>query len=72
MENHFTILSDTESKIVQMIAMEMSNKEIAIELNYSQRMIEYYISQIFKKWNVHTRVGIVAKAYQTKVLTIHI
>ncbi|MEV2908157.1 helix-turn-helix transcriptional regulator [Paenibacillus larvae] len=61
-------MSQTELRIIKMIAKEMPNKQIADELNYSQRMIEYYISDISKKLNVQTRVGIVAKAYKLKIL----
>lgn len=53
-------MSQTELRIIKMIAKEMPNKQIADELNYSQRMIEYYISDISKKLNVQTRVGIVS------------
>lgn len=61
-------MSQTELRIIKMIAKEMPNKQIADELNYSQRMIEYHISDISKKLNVQTRVGIVAKAYKLKIL----
>ncbi|HDR8272682.1 TPA: response regulator transcription factor, partial [Bacillus cereus] len=61
-------ISEIEDKIIQMIAKEMPNKEIAIELNYSQRMIEYHISKIINKLNVNTRVGIVAQAYKKQIL----
>lgn len=44
MENNIS-LSKTEKKLLQMIVDEMPNKKIAKELNYSQRMIEYYISR---------------------------
>ncbi|MEV2685460.1 helix-turn-helix transcriptional regulator [Paenibacillus larvae] len=68
MKNKIWGMSQTELRIIKMIAKEMPNKQIADELNYSQRMIEYYISDISKKLNVQTRVGIVAKAYKLKIL----
>ncbi|WP_374058382.1 response regulator transcription factor [Bacillus aquiflavi] len=61
-------ISQKELKIIEMIADEMPNKLIASELNYSQRMIEYYINSLTKKLNVQTRVGIVSKAYKMKLL----
>lgn len=60
--------SEVENQIIKMIAEEMPNKEIAKNLNYSQRMIEYHISNIIKKLNVHTRVGIVSRAYKYKII----
>ncbi|USK36451.1 LuxR C-terminal-related transcriptional regulator (plasmid) [Bacillus sp. F19] len=62
------LLNTIESTIIQMIASEMPNKEIALELNYSQRMVEYHINKITKKLNVQTRVGIIVKAYKNKIL----
>ncbi|TFH61927.1 response regulator transcription factor [Peribacillus frigoritolerans] len=60
--------NSVESRIIQLIASEVPNKQIALELNYSQRMVEYYISKISKKLEVHTRVGIVVKAFQNNIL----
>lgn len=37
-----------------MIANEMPNKLIALEPNYSQRIVEYHINEISKKMNVQT------------------
>jgi len=62
-------LSKFEIKIIQLIAEEKTNKEIAQILNYSQRSIEYKLTQIFKKLKVSTRVGLIAKAYQKKILS---
>ncbi|GGE83788.1 response regulator transcription factor [Priestia taiwanensis] len=69
MNNQTPNISEIEVEIIKMIAKEMPNKLIAHELNYSQRMIEYYISKVTKKLKVQTRVGIVSKAYQMKILS---
>lgn len=60
--------NNVENKIIHLIASEMPNKQIALELNYSQRMVEYYISSISKKLKVETRVGIIVKAFQNKII----
>ncbi|MED5049247.1 LuxR C-terminal-related transcriptional regulator [Bacillus siamensis] len=57
-----------EIQIIRLIAKEKPNKEIARELNYSQRNIEYNISKLCRKMNVHTRVGIIAKAYKRDII----
>ncbi|MCP3029624.1 response regulator transcription factor [Halobacillus sp. A5] len=59
--------SPIEERILDMIALEASNKEIALTLNYSQRNIEYHISKMMKRHNVQTRVGLVVKAYSFKL-----
>ncbi|MED2709024.1 MULTISPECIES: response regulator transcription factor [Bacillus cereus group] len=64
----YTEFSEMENQIIKMIAEEMPNKEIAKNLNYSQRMIEYHISNIIQKLNVNTRVGIVSRAYKYKII----
>ncbi|WP_062350745.1 response regulator transcription factor [Bacillus kwashiorkori] len=57
-----------ELLIIQLIAAEKTNKAIARELNYSQRMVEYYINKISKKLDAQTRAGIVYKACQLKLI----
>jgi DNA-binding CsgD family transcriptional regulator len=64
-----TLLNTIETTIIEMIANEMPNKEIASELNYSQRMVEYHINKISKKLDVQTRVGIIVKAYRKQIIT---
>lgn len=61
-------ISETEKRIILLIAKEIPNKEIASILNYSQRMVEYKINCIFKKLNVKTRVGIVTRAFQLGII----
>lgn len=63
-------ITEIEKEIIHMISLEYSNSNIADELNYSKRMIEYYIKGIASKLNVKTRVGIVAKSYKRKILKI--
>jgi DNA-binding NarL/FixJ family response regulator len=64
-----SLLNTIETTIIEMIANEMPNKEIASELNYSQRTVEYHINKISKKLDVQTRVGIIVKAYKNKIIT---
>ncbi len=62
------IFSNLEKEIIKLIIQEIPNKEIARRLNYSQRNIEYSISNIMEKLNVATRVGIVVEVYKRKLL----
>lgn len=61
-------ITEIEKEIINMISQEYSNSNIAEELNYSKRMIEYYIKGIANKLNVQTRVGIVTKSFKEKIL----
>lgn len=61
-------LQPLEVLIIQLIAEEKTNRVIAKELNYSQRMVEYYIKKITEKLNVQTRFGIIYKACQLKII----
>lgn len=56
-------LSRRELEILKMISQEKKNKEIAIDLCCSVSTVEYYITNIFAKLSVRTRVGAVKKAY---------
>lgn len=61
-------ITEIEKEIINMISQECSNSHIAEELNYSKRMIEYYIRGIANKLSVQTRVGIVTKSFKEKIL----
>ncbi|PAD64425.1 helix-turn-helix transcriptional regulator [Bacillus siamensis] len=61
-------ITKTESEIIELIAKEKSNIEIAEQLGYSQRAIEYHIAKIRKKLNVRTRVGIIVKAFKKELI----
>ena len=68
MKNKKIKLSSLEKEIIRLISEERANKEIAISLNYSQRMIEYHIANIPKKFNVSTRVGIIVTAFKENII----
>lgn len=61
-------LTNTEIKILQLIAREKTNNEIADELNISKRTVEYHISSIIQKLGVDSRVGAVVKGIQRGLL----
>lgn len=63
-------LTPVESQILYYLVNEMPNKEIAREMNYSQRTIEYHINKISRKLDVNTRVGIVVRAFREKLVEL--
>lgn len=55
-------LTPRETSILMEVAKGKTNKEIASAMHMSQRSLEYVLSQIFRKLNVHSRIEAVAKA----------
>lgn len=55
-------LTPRETSILMEVAKGKTNKEIAGTMHMSQRSLEYVLSQIFRKLNVHSRIEAVAKA----------
>ncbi|MGN7412570.1 response regulator transcription factor [Paenibacillus sp. SAF-068] len=61
-------LTTTEREVLNRIALEMTNKEIAHDLAISQRTVEYHITSITQKFGVKSRIGAVVKGYQAGIL----
>ncbi|MFW6150526.1 MAG: response regulator [Chloroflexota bacterium] len=49
------LLSDRESKVLRLVALGMSNKEIAEKLYLSERTVKAHLTSIFGKLNVASR-----------------
>lgn len=57
-------LTKREREIIQMVAEEYTNEQIAQALFLSRRTIESQLAVVFQKLGVQTRVGVVKKAIQ--------
>jgi DNA-binding NarL/FixJ family response regulator len=64
----FTKLTNKEIKILQLIYNEKTNKEISKILNYSISTVEYYLTNIFTKLSVRSRVGAIREANNMGIL----
>lgn len=62
------ILTEIELEILKLIVNEYTNENIAKELFMSKRTVETHISNIFKKLNVNTRVGLVREALRLNLI----
>jgi NarL family two-component system response regulator LiaR len=60
-EEHFPPLTPMEKRIVQEIARDRSNREIAELLYVSERTVEHHVSTALRKMGVKSRVGLVVK-----------
>lgn len=60
-------LSKNELKIMKLISRGMSNKEIALEANFSEGTVRNYISNILSKLNLRDRTQIAIFAIQSRL-----
>jgi two-component system vancomycin resistance associated response regulator VraR len=63
-----SILSEMEQKVLELIADECTNDEIAKKLYISRRTVETYVSNICEKLGTINRVGAVRKAMELGIL----
>ncbi len=57
-----TLLTPRECKVVELVAEDKKNHDIALELGLKDHTVRNYIFQIFEKLGVSTRVGLVLYA----------
>jgi DNA-binding NarL/FixJ family response regulator len=60
-------LTPTELKVVQFVARGMANREIAEELNVSQRTIESHVSNMLGKTGLHNRTELARWAIENSM-----
>ncbi len=61
-------LTDRELEVLQMVAEGARNKEIAYQLNITERTVKAHLSHIFQKLNVDSRAAAVATATRSGIL----
>jgi two-component system, NarL family, nitrate/nitrite response regulator NarL len=62
-------LSEREFQVLQLILKEKSNKQIADSLFLSERTVETYRKNLFKKANTNTLVGLIKFAYSHNLVS---
>ncbi|XPM54661.2 MAG: response regulator transcription factor [Leptolyngbya sp. IPPAS B-1204] len=60
-------LTPTELRVVQFVARGMANREIAEELNVSQRTIESHVSNMLGKTGLHNRTELARWAIENSM-----
>jgi DNA-binding NarL/FixJ family response regulator len=58
-------LTPTETKVIQLVAQGMANREIAERLKVSQRTIESHVSNMLNKTNLHNRTELARWAIES-------
>jgi len=64
------LLSGRESEVLRLVALGMSNREIAERLFLSQRTIKAHLTNIFNKLNVASRSEAIVKGLQWGLVTL--
>jgi len=64
------LLSERESEVLRLVALGMSNKEIAEKLFLSQRTVKAHLTHIFNKLNVASRSEAIVKGLQWGLVTL--
>jgi two-component system, NarL family, response regulator LiaR len=64
------LLSERELEVLGLVAMGISNKEIAGRLSLSQRTIKAHLTNIFNKLNVASRSEAIVKGLQWGLVTL--
>lgn len=62
------ILTEQEARIVQFIAVGLSNKETACQLNISSETVKSHIKNVYRKLNVNNRVQALQRAKEMNIL----
>ena len=64
------LLSEREAEVLRLVALGMSNKEVAEELFLSQRTIKAHLTSVFNKLNVASRSEAIVKGLQWGLVTL--
>lgn len=64
------VFTDRELEVIKLVCLEFSNKEIANQLELSQRTVETHRVRIMERMNVKSVAGLVAYAYSNGLIKI--
>jgi DNA-binding CsgD family transcriptional regulator len=68
-EEEFT-LSEREKRFLQLACSDLTYKQVATEMNVSERTVDGYRETLFQKLNVQSRVGMVLEAIRKNLVVI--
>jgi len=69
-ENAPLDLSETDLEFLTYACSDMTYKEIAGSMNITERNVDYYRENLFKKFNVQSRVGLCLEAVRRELVTL--
>lgn len=66
------LLTDREIQVIRLVCKEMTNEEIANELELSPRTVETHRARIMDRLGIKSTIGLVYFAIQSKLIKIRI
>lgn len=66
------LLSETELRFLKLICTEKPYKEIATDLDLTERQVDYLREELFSCFEVHSRIGLVHHAFHGGVQTLQL
>ena len=61
------MLTDAEAQLVRLVRDGLTNKQIAAALHYSPKTVEVYLSRVYAKLGIRSRVELAARLSQPGV-----
>ena len=68
---HEDLLTQREHQVLQAVVHGLSNKEIARELDISERTVRFHLSNCFIKLDVNSRSKAINRAIQLSIIELH-
>lgn len=62
------LLTPKEREVLQLLARNLSNKQIALALNVGEETVKWHLKNLFGKFQAGTRQHVVARAYMLGIL----
>jgi DNA-binding NarL/FixJ family response regulator len=67
---HSELLSERESEVLKLVALGMSNKEVAEKLSVSERTVKAHLTNIFNKLNVASRSEAIVRGLKLGLVNV--
>ncbi|HWH63779.1 MAG TPA: LuxR C-terminal-related transcriptional regulator, partial [Ginsengibacter sp.] len=70
LEKELIKINEKEKTFLQFACSDMTYREIAAKMNVSERTVEGYRENLFHKFNVQSRVGLVLEAIRREMVSL--
>lgn len=61
-------ITDREAEVLTAISYGWSNRQVADRLYVSENTVKSHVRRVSRRWNIHTRVGLVSFALRNGVI----
>lgn len=56
-----TVLTTKETEVVQFLNKGLSNREIALQMNVTEKTVKFHLTNVYRKLGVKSRTQLIAK-----------